>query len=214
MKIRIKTRMAGRILAPIIQTGNCPSEPRGEISQPRFSGLDTENPLGTFSFCEPKWERFTCLIHVSMHIGFFMCFLKLAPPWPVCRCPPRCSPPVPWLGLQWEPQSLQWSCGAETQKHSRHMTHEWHVRKCYMLTQSVLSRCTEHCKQVCNSAKLLNCINRVWGWLYVHWWAQTGASQHQGNFFGRMGFTQSCPFWLGKHSSLNSDNTKLNSPNN
>lgn len=44
--------MAGRMLAAIIQTGNCPSDPRGEISQPRLSGLDTENPLGTFSFCE------------------------------------------------------------------------------------------------------------------------------------------------------------------
>lgn len=51
MKIRMKTRMAGKMLAAIIQTGNWPSDPRGEISQPRFSGLDTENPLGTFSFC-------------------------------------------------------------------------------------------------------------------------------------------------------------------
>lgn len=57
MKIRMKTRMAGRMLAAIIQTGNCPSDPRGEISQPRFSGLDTENPLGTFSFCQPIGRR-------------------------------------------------------------------------------------------------------------------------------------------------------------
>lgn len=54
MKMRMKTRMAGRMLAPIIQTGNCPSKPRGETSQPRLSGLDTENPLGTLSFCGPK----------------------------------------------------------------------------------------------------------------------------------------------------------------
>lgn len=53
MKMRMKTRMAGRMLAPIIQAGNCPSDPRGEISQPRFSGLETENPLGTLSFCRP-----------------------------------------------------------------------------------------------------------------------------------------------------------------
>ena len=53
MKMRMKTRTAGRMLATIIQTGNCPSEPRGEINQPRFCGLDTENPLGTFSFCQP-----------------------------------------------------------------------------------------------------------------------------------------------------------------
>lgn len=57
MKMRMKTRMAGRMLAAIIQTGNCPSDPRGEISQSRFSGLDTENPLGTLSFCQPieRW---------------------------------------------------------------------------------------------------------------------------------------------------------------
>ncbi len=64
MKMRMKTRMAGRMLAAIIQTGNCPSDPRGEISQPRFSGLDTENPLGTFSFCQPigREEQFKGLI--------------------------------------------------------------------------------------------------------------------------------------------------------
>lgn len=62
MKMRMKTRMAGRMLAAIIQTGNCPSDPRGEINQPRFSGLDTENPLGTFSFCQPVGRgEFKCL---------------------------------------------------------------------------------------------------------------------------------------------------------
>lgn len=59
MKMRMKTSIAGRMLAPIIQAGNCPSDPRREITQPRFSGLDTENPLGTFSFCE---QRMTAVI--------------------------------------------------------------------------------------------------------------------------------------------------------
>ena len=55
MKTRMKTRMAGRTLAHIIHTGNCPSEPSGEMNQSRFSGVDTEKPLGTLSF----WEQET-----------------------------------------------------------------------------------------------------------------------------------------------------------
>ncbi|KAG7273885.1 hypothetical protein CRUP_025946 [Coryphaenoides rupestris] len=39
MKTRMKTRRAGRALAAIIHTGNCPSEPSGEMNQSRFSGL-------------------------------------------------------------------------------------------------------------------------------------------------------------------------------
>lgn len=51
MKMRMKTRMAGRPLATIIHTGKSLFSPRGLITQPRFSGAVTENPLGTLSFC-------------------------------------------------------------------------------------------------------------------------------------------------------------------
>lgn len=51
MKIRMKTSRAGKQQANIIQMGNCPSEPRGLMIQPRFVGLVTEKPRGTLSFC-------------------------------------------------------------------------------------------------------------------------------------------------------------------
>ena len=50
MKMRMKTRRAGRRLPNIIQMGNCPLEPSGFTTQPRLSGLVTENPLGTLNF--------------------------------------------------------------------------------------------------------------------------------------------------------------------
>lgn len=51
MKMRMKTRMAGSRLATIIHTGKELFSPRGLMTQPRFSGAVTENPLGTLSFC-------------------------------------------------------------------------------------------------------------------------------------------------------------------
>lgn len=51
MKMRMKTSRAGKQQANIIQTGNSPLEPRGLMIQPRLSGLVTEKPLGTLSFC-------------------------------------------------------------------------------------------------------------------------------------------------------------------
>lgn len=50
MKMRMKTSRAGSMLPNIIQMGNGVSMPRGLITQPRFSGLVTEKPLGTLSF--------------------------------------------------------------------------------------------------------------------------------------------------------------------
>lgn len=54
MKMRMKTSRAGRQQANIIQTGNSPSEPRGLMIQPRLSGLVTEKPRGTLSFCHSE----------------------------------------------------------------------------------------------------------------------------------------------------------------
>lgn len=51
MKMRMKTRTAGRPLATIIHTGKSLLSPSGLITQPRLSGAVTENPLGTLSFC-------------------------------------------------------------------------------------------------------------------------------------------------------------------
>ena len=51
MKIRMKTKMACSRLATIIHTGKELCSPRGLMTQPRFSGAVTENPLGTLSFC-------------------------------------------------------------------------------------------------------------------------------------------------------------------
>lgn len=51
MKMRMKTKMAGSRLATIIHTGKELFSPRGLMTQPRFSGAVTENPLGTLSFC-------------------------------------------------------------------------------------------------------------------------------------------------------------------
>lgn len=51
MKMRMKTSRAGKQQANIIQMGNLPSEPNGLMIQPRLSGLVTEKPLGTLSFC-------------------------------------------------------------------------------------------------------------------------------------------------------------------
>lgn len=51
MKMRMKTSRAGRQQANIIQMGNSPLEPRGLMIQPRLSGLVTEKPRGTLSFC-------------------------------------------------------------------------------------------------------------------------------------------------------------------
>lgn len=49
------------MLAAIIQIGNCPSDPSGCINQPRLSGLVTEKPSGTLSFCiEEKKFRDHC----------------------------------------------------------------------------------------------------------------------------------------------------------
>lgn len=54
MKMRMKTRMAGSRLATIIHTGKELFSPRGLMTQPRFSGAVTENPLGTLSFCRAE----------------------------------------------------------------------------------------------------------------------------------------------------------------
>lgn len=54
MKMRMKTSRAGRQQANIIQMGNSLLEPRGLMIQPRLSGLVTEKPRGTLSFCH-KW---------------------------------------------------------------------------------------------------------------------------------------------------------------
>lgn len=49
-KIRIKTSKAGTQQANIIHTGKVWCSPKGLISQPRLSGLDTIRPLGTTNF--------------------------------------------------------------------------------------------------------------------------------------------------------------------
>lgn len=50
-KMRMKTSMAGRTEANIIQMGNEPPWPSGWMSQPRAEELDTVKPEGTLSFC-------------------------------------------------------------------------------------------------------------------------------------------------------------------
>lgn len=50
MKMRMKTRRAGTILAPIIQVGKGCLSPKGLMNQPLLSGEVTEKPEGTFSF--------------------------------------------------------------------------------------------------------------------------------------------------------------------
>lgn len=47
----MKTSMAGRAEANIIQMGKCAYMPSGWMTQPRAEELDTERPLGTLSFC-------------------------------------------------------------------------------------------------------------------------------------------------------------------
>lgn len=54
MKMSMKTRMAGSRLATIIHTGKELFSPRGLMTQPRFFGAVTENPLGTLSFCRAE----------------------------------------------------------------------------------------------------------------------------------------------------------------
>lgn len=51
LKMRMKTKTAGSRLATIIHAGKGLFSPRGLMTQPRFSGAVTENPLGTLSFC-------------------------------------------------------------------------------------------------------------------------------------------------------------------
>jgi len=50
MKMRMKTRMAGTIDAPIIQVGKGFLSPKGLMNQPLLSGEVTEKPDGTLSF--------------------------------------------------------------------------------------------------------------------------------------------------------------------
>lgn len=66
MKIRMKTSSAGRQQANIIQMGKWPSEPSGLMSQPRLSGLVTEKPLGTLSFCT---EMMMMMMRVKCVLG-------------------------------------------------------------------------------------------------------------------------------------------------
>lgn len=51
-KMRMKTSKAGMQDANINHTGKDWCSPKGLMSQPLFSGLDTVNPLGTTSFCK------------------------------------------------------------------------------------------------------------------------------------------------------------------
>jgi len=83
MKMRMKTRMAGTIEAPIIQAGKGCLSPKGLMSQPLLSGEVTEKPDGTLSFYKEEHKNnkllrtnFPDLFEMQIKFGQL----------PVCKC--------------------------------------------------------------------------------------------------------------------------------